>query len=240
MGIVLQSSQVLAVGNGVKCLVYAPAGTGKTVLLATAPNPVVISAESGLLSLSKKNLIKMFGEDDPTITYDLPIIEVKTYADLLAARAWCDTAEAHQFSTICIDSITEIAEVVLNNAKKESKDPRQAYGVLIEKMTDTLKSFRDLAGFNIYMSSKQAYIKDAVDGTSKYGPMMPGNNLPQAIPYLFDEVFNLGIGKTEEGETYRYLRTQPDMQYEAKDRSGTLDEIERPNLTHIFNKIQGE
>jgi hypothetical protein len=30
------------------------------------------------------------------------------------------------------------------------------------------------------------------------------------------------------------------MQYEAKSRSGVLDEIEYPDLTYIFNKILGD
>lgn len=240
MAIQLKSSQSLAVGNGVKVLVYAPAGTGKTVLTATAPNPVVLSAESGLLSVSEKNLIKMFGEDNPDVNYNFPVIEISTIEDLIAARDWCNTKEADQFASICLDSISEIAEVVLSHAKKEAKDPRQAYGVLIEKMTDTIKSFRDITGKHVYMTSKQEYIKDSVNGTSKYGPAMPGSRLSQDLPYLFDEVFYLGVGKTDDGDTYRYLRTQPDMQYEAKDRSGCLDEIEMPNLTYIFNKIQGE
>ena len=39
------------------------------------------------------------------------------------------------------------------------------------------------------------------------------------------------------GIEYRYLRTHPDIQSEAKDRSGVLDVLEPPDLTHIFNKI---
>ena len=37
---------------GVKVLVYGHAGAGKTSLIRTAPNPVILSAEAGLLSLS--------------------------------------------------------------------------------------------------------------------------------------------------------------------------------------------
>jgi hypothetical protein len=43
-------------------------------------------------------------------------------------------------------------------------------------------------------------------------------------------------GKTEE---YRYLQTQPDISYHAKDRSGKLNKIERPNLKMIINKVMG-
>jgi ABC-type transporter Mla maintaining outer membrane lipid asymmetry ATPase subunit MlaF len=42
--------------SGVKNLIYGGAGAGKTVLMATAPMPVLISAESGALSLRQSNL----------------------------------------------------------------------------------------------------------------------------------------------------------------------------------------
>ena len=51
----VMSSQ-LAVDAGVKILCYGEAGVGKTVLLATLPRPVLISAESGTLSLQVQNL----------------------------------------------------------------------------------------------------------------------------------------------------------------------------------------
>jgi Cdc6-like AAA superfamily ATPase len=37
--------------TGINCLVYGRAGVGKTMLTATAPKPLLISAEAGLLSL---------------------------------------------------------------------------------------------------------------------------------------------------------------------------------------------
>ena len=43
--------------HGVKALVYGPSGAGKTTLCATAPAPIIISAEAGLLSLLLFGLI---------------------------------------------------------------------------------------------------------------------------------------------------------------------------------------
>jgi hypothetical protein len=180
----------------------------------------------------------MYGKNNPDITYNIPVIEIKNINDLTAAREWCESPEAAQFETICLDSLSEIAEVVLNNAKRQVKDPRQAYGELTEKMGTTIRSFRDIKGKHVYMTSKQDYMTDAVTGIATFGPMMPGNKLAPEIPYLYDEVFHLGIAKTDDGTPYRYLRTQPDMQYQAKDRSGCLDEIEEPNLSAIIRKIK--
>jgi hypothetical protein len=68
---------------------------------------------------------------------------------------------------------------------------------------------------------------------------MPGSKLGPQLPYLFDEVFRLGINKTPQGEQYRFLQTQPDLQCDAKDRSGALDPIEQPDLNHVITKILG-
>ena len=38
--------------DGVKLLVYGQAGAGKTSLIPTLPNPIVLSAEAGLLSIA--------------------------------------------------------------------------------------------------------------------------------------------------------------------------------------------
>ena len=70
-----------SVTNGIKVLVYGGAGVGKTVLTATLPNPVLISAESGSLSLRESNLRRLFG-DDPNICYNMPMITIKVTVGL--------------------------------------------------------------------------------------------------------------------------------------------------------------
>lgn len=216
-----QSSRI----QGVKMLVYGNSGVGKTTLCATAPSPIILSAEAGLLSLRR---------------YQIPVIEIKTVDDLIEAHNWLlGSAEARQFSTVCIDSITEIGEVVLANAKRLVKDPRQAYGELIEKMNTTIKAYRDLQGKHVYMSAKLEPVKDDLTGITRYMAAMPGSKLGPQLPYLFDEVFRLGINKTQQGVPYRFLQTHPDLQYDAKDRSGALDPIEAPDLNNIINKILG-
>lgn len=219
----IQNTRGYGQRQGIKCLVYALSGYGKTRLCATAPNPFFISAEGGLLSLSQMTL---------------PYVEIKTIADLVNVNQWCyNSNEAKQFGTLCIDSISEIAEVVLTNAKGMVKDPRQAYGELSEKMTGAIRSFRDIPNFNVVMTAKQEYFKDEVTGVTMNGPSMPGKSMTRDIPYFFDEVFQIGIGKLPNGKDYNFLRTQSDFNNMAKDRSGMLAPIEEPNLTKLFTKI---
>lgn len=223
MTLKFSTTQAAAEMHGIKALVYGRAGVGKTYLARTAPNPIVLSAEAGVLSLRD---------------VAIPMITITTVQDLIEAHQWLlSSAQAKPFETVYIDSISEIGEVVLANAKAQTKDPRQAYGELIEKMMMMIRAYRDLPK-NVVMSAKQEPNKDELTGIIQYGPSMPGSKLGHQLPYLFDEVFRLGVGKTPQGVEYRFLQTAPDLQYEAKDRSGALDTIEPPDLSRIFQKIR--
>lgn len=224
MAIRLTTTKEAAQLNGIKVLCHGPAGAGKTTLCATTGAPtVIISAESGLLSLRG---------------HDIPVIEVKTIEDVHEAYRFInEAAEAKPFQWVCLDSISEIAEVVLANEKKQTKDPRQAYGALQERMTDLVRAFRDLPGRNVYFSAKQERIKDEASGITLYVPSMPGQKLAQGVSYFFDEVFALRVEKNDENQPVRYLQTQRDFSHEAKDRSGALDPFEQPNLSTIAQKI---
>ena len=229
--------------TGVKLLVYGEAGHGKTMLTATLPRPLLLSAESGLLSLTRANIERVFGANDPSICYDIPVIKINSFDDITAAFNFITDPNngcKERFDSIALDSLTEIAEQCLNNSKRTVKDPRQAYGELIERMQTVIRSFRDIQGFNIYMSAKMSRNKDEVTGVTAYGPSMPGAKLGPELPYFFDEVFKLGVGKDQNTQqNFRYLRTQPDIQNIAKDRSGMLEQMEYPHLGTLINKIKG-
>ena len=68
---------------------------GKTILCSTAPNPIIISAEKGLLSIADK---------------DIPILEITSISELQQAF---NIVKKGAWETVCLDSISEIAEVVL-------------------------------------------------------------------------------------------------------------------------------
>lgn len=227
--------------SGIKALVYGGAGLGKTALVATLPSPVLISAESGTLSLKKANLERIWGAGRADISYHIPTIVIQTMEDLEDAYQWSSRSqEAQAFQSIALDSVSEMAEAVLNNAKRTVRDPRQAYGELIEKMETKVRQFRDLQNRHVYFAAKQDTLKDELLGSTRYGPSMPGQQLGKHMPYFFDEVFCLRIGVNPQDQSnYRFLQTQPDLQYEAKDRSGALAPVEPPHLGHVFSKILG-
>jgi len=209
--------------NGVKMLVYGQAGAGKTSLIRTLPDPIVLSAEGGLLSIQDA---------------DLPYIEIASMDDLKEAFEWMSTSDGLNFKSVALDSISEIAEVVLNHEKKIAKDPRQAYGAMQEQMADIIRAFRDLPGRHVYMSAKLEKSTDEM-GRILYAPSMPGNKTGQSLPYFFDEVLALRVEKDADGNTQRAIMCDSDGLWLAKDRSGKLGAWEAPDLGEIIAKIGG-
>ena len=206
--------------SGIKMLVYGAAGAGKTTLIKTLPNPVILSAEGGLLSLAGENI---------------PYIEIGDMQALKEAYTWCVSSEC-EYDSIALDSISEIAEVVLSAEKKVAKDPRQAYGAMQDQMADLIRAFRDIPGKHVYFSAK---VEKATDESGRilYAPSMPGNKTGQQLPYFFDEVLALRVEKDSEGVTQRALQCDSDGIWLAKDRSGKLEEWESPDLGEIIRKM---
>lgn len=228
MAIELKSTRGLT-ANGVKMLVYGQAGAGKTSLVTTLPEPVVLSAEGGLLSIAH---------------HDIPYITIKTLDDLYQAYDWLvNSDEAKRFQSVALDSISEVAEVVLDhelnqiiNGKKV--DGRMAYGELNTKMASLIRAFRDLPGKHVYMSAKLEKSQDEM-GRMLYGPSMPGKSLTQQLPYFFDFVFPLRVEKDANGNTQRAIMTDSDGLWQAKSRGQGLSVWEAPDLGAIIQKIGG-
>ena len=206
----------------VKVLVYGLSGAGKTTLLPSLPSPIVLSAEAGLLSIRGS---------------DIPFIEIKSMDDLREAYAWLsESEEAKKYESVGIDSLSEIAEVVLSNEKKNCKDPRAAYGEMQDQVSSLIRAFRDLPGKHVYMSAKAERSQNET-GALLYAPSMPGNKLGQSLPYFFDLVFALRCENDTEGKIARVIQTDTDGFWVAKDRSGKLDMWESPDLGEIIKKV---
>lgn len=227
MAVKLTTSSQAARENGIKCMVYAQAGAGKTTLASTFGDipVVVISAEAGLLSLRD---------------FNIPVIEINTVKDIEDAyRYLTEDEDGMKFKAVVVDSISEIAETLLAAEKAANKDGRAAYGETNTKMMELLRAFRDLQGRHVLFISKLEKAKDEMTGGMLYGPSMPGARLGQAIPYLTDLVFAIRLEKDSDGNTQRWLQCQPDFSWQAKDRSGKLAQFEEPNMREVIRKVTG-
>lgn len=211
---------------GVKCIIYGGAGVGKTRAIATAPKPIIISAEEGLLSLME---------------VDVPYIEVKSLEDLNEAYNLLKKDAGQTYKTIGLDSLSEIAEVLIAQELPKHKDGRQAYAALAQAMIPMLKKFRDLKNVNTVFSCKRIDVKDEGSGTVTTELLLPGNVLGYQVPYLVDELFYMDTDR----KGVPFFQVKPSRKVFAKDRSGALnpegefakDAASVPDLSKIFDKI---
>ena len=209
------------------CLVYGEAGVGKTTLAKTTgalDKTVILGAEPGLLSLRDVSI---------------PYYEIDTMDTLDGALSWLEGLGAKGRLAgrwVILDSITEIAERLLRDLKARPKsDPRAAYG---DVQTDVTNAMRRAAALpcSVVFIAKQDRLEDG-DGRILFGPAFPGKKLGAASPYQFDLVMAMRVGRDKDGRVTRWLQTEADGRYTAKDRSGALDPAELPDLAHIAAKI---
>jgi len=217
----IHSTKEAAIDSHINAIIYGQSGIGKTVLCGTAPNPLILSAEDGLLSLAGQ---------------DIDFVKISKFQDLIDVYNEVSKSDEHSYETICIDSLSEVCETILAERKKEERDPRQAYGKMAEEIIAAVRKFKKLP-YHIFFIAKQGRIEDQMTGKQSYGPSFPGQVLPANMPYQVDLLVAMRIGK-HEGKEYRYLQTAPDIQYEAKDRSGILAPKEPPDLSVLISKIR--
>jgi len=207
--------------DNIKFVIYGKSGIGKTTLIGTLPEEdvLIISAEAGLLSLSDKQIA---------------VLEAKTWNDVRTAAGIAFKDEKYKY--IGMDSLTEIAAMLVKDLKQrpEYQNPKNAlklWGEYDEKLTAFLKFLRD-SKKGIIMTALPEDVQDG--GYLIKKPLIKGKSTQAMLCSYFDQVFYMT--RNEEGQ--RMLRTQPTEEYEAKDRSGKLNEEEEPNLMAIINKIK--
>lgn len=217
--------------DGLKALIYSDAGVGKTTLASTLDmnKTLVISFESGLLSILDE-------ESGADIQYVEPtsLTELRNVYEALLQPEYKE-----QFDNIFIDSLTEISEMMFKEYKANPalytgrQDTLKLYGEVQNDMIALVKAFRDLKGYNVFMTAlEESVVKQMKDVASI---AMIGKKLGTKMAPLFDFVWHLEVN--EEGQ--RILRTQPTDTVLAKSRTRKLLAEETANLTHVLHKVRG-
>lgn len=228
MAIVYASTTSYGIDNGVSIVCYGASGVGKTTLAGTLPRDetIILSTEHRLLPLRGKGM---------------HAYELDTYADVV--QMYNTLVNDPSFASVryvVLDSATECGEKTLVASQAAIRDGRQAYMDMQQKALALFRMFRDMKKHTILLF-KEELQKDAA-GNVRVGPAMPGQKLGPQIPYLFDEVFYMGISETVGPDGVpvksRYLLTDATPTHTAKDASGSLAMFEPPDLLHIITKIQ--
>lgn len=196
----IQSTRNVADDLGIKCLVYGASGVGKTTLCATAPKPLILAAENGLLSIRK------FAIDYVAIT---SINELLGILDELASNT--------DYETICLDSVSEIVDHCLFGIERKlkSRDARHVYPEVRSIVLHILKKLIALPQ-HIIVTCKQQH-KEVADQQTVTCPAVAGTRLSNDLAYMFDMVFYLRVVNKQ-----RYIIANAGENFVAKDRTNLL------------------
>ena len=103
----LKPAKEFAQRFGIKCVVFGPPGSGKTPMVNTAPRPVLLATEPGLLSMRNSNV---------------PTWLAPTTDKIDEFMKWFEhSSEAKNFDTLAIDSSSQMCDIALDMAKKKVK-----------------------------------------------------------------------------------------------------------------------
>lgn len=122
---------------------YGRSGTGKTTLASTFPGPII------LLDIRDE------GTDSIADVKDLEVKEIESFDDLEEAYWWLHKDEADKYSTVVIDTVSQLQQLTVKEmigdkgrGGKKAGDwgsmTKQDWGAVSAKMKEWIVNFRDL------------------------------------------------------------------------------------------------
>ncbi|MEW6557194.1 MAG: ATP-binding protein [Elusimicrobiota bacterium] len=212
-----------------RMMVYGVPGSGKTVFGSTAPDPLILDAEAGLLSIADKKL---------------DTVKIETFQDVINVFNFLKT-EKLAYKTVVIDSLTELQrksmDLILSKAGRDRATIGD-WGMNIDQVRNIIRYFRDLE-MNLLLICLNEERKDEDAGIIMQRPALQGRTLPEEVMGYVDVVGYLFTKEVEgtEGkkQLVRKILCQPHERAYAKDRSGKLDRFEEPDFKKIYTKIFG-
>lgn len=226
----------------IKCLIYGPAGQGKTHFLGTASMDertapiLILDFEGGVLSTLE-------GLPGYKETWDY--MQIRSWADYNKAFERLDKNE-EGFRCVAVDSISETHKFALYNIIEKEEDRRKNpdlieqgdYGTASVQINRLVRSFRDLP-MHVFFTAHAKDETDPREGLVKK-PMMAGR-VAEEVPGMMEVVGYLAWTEDEEGEMKRTLLLQnwPKVRVKVRTPWGkeAPDEIYDPTVTTLLDTL---
>lgn len=201
---------------GCKAIVYGAPGSAKTPLINTAPRPVMLACEPGMLSMRGSNV--------PTCQAFTP----EACDDFF--KWFFNSKEVANYDTLAIDSVSQLADIYLQAALKKLKHGLQAYGSMATSVMDHMRPLFFFPQKHTYLICKQSV------GEGMARPMFPGNQLNVEIPHMYDFILHLGIKNVPGIGQVKAFQCNESFDFLCRNRTGNLSDYEQPDFGALVRK----
>ncbi len=225
-------------GTSVKMLVVGEPGAGKTRTTSCWPDPFILNADAGLMSVADRQTPNV------TITDSKQIKEI---LDILQAGPSAVKAQLGiPVKTVVIDTLDEVARMLVRERLKSERSEAmkiQDWGWLGDQLRVMVRAFRNLdlnVIFNVHAKSQE----DSETGRTFIKPGIQGAMGDEIAGYVDVAVLLQArpIVKVVKGENVReisrFMQTYPDpMHGWIKDRSGRLPQEFPINFNDDYSRL---
>lgn len=223
-------------------MVYGESKVGKSTFAVTAPYPrLMLDVEGGHRFLPI--VVKYWDplREEPPVadgTWDTCVVTVRDYDTVLKVYQWLQTGK-HQFTSLIIDSISELQVKCVDSIAGTEQMKMQQWGELLRHMGGLLRDLRDLTMHPT--KPLEAVVLTAMSRVTqdgKHRPYLQGQLAIQA-PYFYDILGALTVEKVPNPDplqppyTVRRMYVERTAEYEAGERvQGRLGSVvEQGNLS---------
>lgn len=182
------SSPVGAI-NSLTAVIYGPSKAGKTTLALTAPYPrLVLDVENGTkFALINRTYWDPLRSEPPVAdgSWDTCIVHCTSFEIMLRTYQWLQSGK-HQFSSLIIDSISELQVKIVEQVAGRSTVQLQQWGDIGRATSGLMRDMRDLTMHPT--KPLEAVILTAMERVDQNGKIQPYLSGQSAItlPYLMD------------------------------------------------------